>query len=61
MSKLRINSGGVNSYKQRRLSSILLFIFAYAILITGSIYAYLSISASKNNVTAQAGCFDVNY
>ena len=38
-----------------------MFIFAYAILITGSTYAYLSISASKNNVTAQAGCFDVNY
>ena len=63
MSKLTSNSGGVKYYKLlTKLSSFVLFIFAYAIVITGSTYAFMNFSALGDNVaTGQGGCFEVNY
>ena len=63
MSKLQINQGRVKYYKYlTRLSSIVLFIFAYAIVITGSTYAFMSISDMNNEVAnGDGGCFEVSY
>ena len=63
MSKLQINRGWDKYYKHlTRLSSFVLFIFAYAIVITGSTYAFMSFSAMSDSVAnGQGGCFEVNY
>ena len=47
-----------------KLKKILLYgslIICYAVVVTGSTYAYLSIGDTKENVTGTAGCFEVSY
>ena len=63
MSKHIVKSGGVKYYKHlTKLSSFVLFIFAYAIVITGSTYAFMSFSAMSDGIArGQGGCFEVNY
>lgn len=58
-----LNRGGGKYYKHlTRLSSLVLFIFAYAIVITGSTYAFMSFSAMSDSVAnGQGGCFNVSY
>ena len=48
--------------KNKSIFIYLSLIFCYAVLVTGSTYAYLNMNATAtNNITAQAGCFEVNY
>ena len=47
--------------KSKKILFYFQFIIFYIIIIVGSTYAFLYFQASKNNVTAKAGCFDVNY
>ena len=62
MNKLRINlKKEKNSKSLIRLSSIVLFIFAYTIIITGSTYAFLNLSNNSDMASGQGGCFQVSY
>ena len=61
MSKLAINREAKYYKHLTRLSSFILFIFAYAVVITGSTYAFKIISATSNVATGEGGCFQVNY
>ena len=47
--------------KSKKILFYFQFIIFYIIIIVGSTYAFLYFQASKNNVTAKAGCFEVNY
>ena len=61
MSKLAINREAKYYKHLTRLSGLILFIFAYAVVITGSTYAFKIISATSNVATGEGGCFQVNY
>ena len=62
MSKLFVKSEGGKYYKYlTRLSSLVLFIFAYAIVITGGTYAFMYYNASSDLASGTGGCFQVNY
>ena len=61
MSKLTINREAKYYKHLTRLSGFILFIFAYAVVITGSTYAFKIITATSNVATGEGGCFQVNY
>ena len=61
MSKHIVKTGSQYYKRLTRLSSVVLFIFTYAIVITGSTYAFLDMNATSDVATGQGGCFQVSY
>ena len=47
--------------KNKKIFIYTSLIICYALTIIGGTYAYLQLTATKNNITAQVGCFEVNY